>query len=361
MPRRATVTRVSRSLARLRSSLLDRALRFIGTQKFLSIQLDITNACNLTCAHCYHAHHSNAGALSFDGWKAILDQYAGLLDKLHLRPWFRICGGEPTLSPLLLPMLEEINFRWPGVRVGMMTNGTRLSRALVADLKPFNPHIQISLDGPDAERHDLIRGRGVFAQTLEGLENWRAAGLTAFFSATLSHRTSFWIDDFFETARRQAAASMSFARFIAQGTGKVLVDSRVDRALTPAELREAYARILDVSRSSGVPTSTDLPLFQLVDSRLGANGKGGFQGLVVDYKGYLKVSSRTDFVLGSVLLEGLEDLFLRHPTMTALRQRDIEGCGCCRHYSHCGGDRNASFAATGSFLKKDPGCWLELS
>jgi hypothetical protein len=45
--------------------------------------------------------------------------------------------------------------------------------------------------------------------------------------------------------------------------------------------------------------------------------------------------------------------------MKALRHGDIEGCGECHYYGQCGGDRTAAFAATGSFLKKDPACWID--
>jgi radical SAM protein with 4Fe4S-binding SPASM domain len=133
----------------------------------------------------------------------------------------------------------------------------------------------------------------------------------------------------------------------------------VDRPLTGAELRDAYRRIRTRSTETGMATNTNIPLYRLIDESLGANGKVGFQGIIIDYKGNLKVTSRTDFRLGNVLKDGLEELFLRHPLMKALRDGAIEGCGDCEHYADCGGDRNASFAATGSFLKKDPACWLD--
>ncbi len=98
--------------------------------------------------------------------------------------------------------------------------------------------------------------------------------------------------------------------------------------------------------------------FALLSPDLGAHGKFGFQGLVVDHRGCLKVGSRADFRLGSILETGLEELFLRHPLMKDLRDGKIEGCGSCGCYDRCGGDRNAAFAEYGSFLKKDPGCWL---
>jgi len=79
---------------------------------------------------------------------------------------------------------------------------------------------------------------------------------------------------------------------------------------------------------------------------------------VIDYKGNLKISSRSDSVIGNVLADGLENLFFKNGVLRSLRQANIEKCGPCEHYRRCGGSRNASFAATGSFLKADPGCWI---
>lgn len=343
----------------LKDSIVRSLLSFTGSQKYLTAQLDIINACNLNCAHCYHEHHSNDGGLDLAGWHRILDQYVRLADKLHLAPWLVICGGEPTISPLFLPMLEELDKRWPGVRITVLTNGTRLTRELAQALRRFNVGFQVSLDGPDAARHDLVRGPGNFDRALAGLRSLQAAGLRATFQATLSYRSSAWIADFFETAARCKVEQMNFTRFIPQGTGRRLHEGHEDRPLSGAELRAAYQEILRCSKNSGVATSTDLPLMRLVDPALGANGKAGFQGVIIDYQGNLKVSSRSEFILGNILEEGLEKLFLGHPIMKALRARKIEGCGDCPYYGCCGGDRNAAYAATGSFLKKDPACWLD--
>ncbi len=347
--------------ARIKDGIVRGLLSFTGTQKFLTAQLDITNACNLRCAHCYHAHHSNAGALDLDGWRRVLDQYEALARKLYLAPRFVLCGGEPTTSPLFHPILRELDSRWPGVRIAVLTNGTRLTESFVSKLEPFNVGFQISLDGPDTGRHDAIRGAGSFEQAIDGFRVLRRHGREAGFLATLSARSAPWIGAFFALAKAIGAQRMSFTRFISEGTGRRLEGRGADRPLRPSELRDAYRAILDASRATGVATNTDLPLYHLVEPGLGAHGKVGFQGLVIDYKGNLKVTSRTSAVLGNVLAEGLEALFLKHPVMEALRDRRIEGCGTCAHYDRCGGDRNAAFSAAGDFLAKDPGCWLEES
>lgn len=292
------------------------------------------------------------------GWRKILDQYQLLIKKLRLRPHFVLCGGEPTLAPLYFEMLNELNARWPNVETAVTTNGTALNRDRIARSRFFNVSYQISLDGPDRERHDALRGAGSFQAAINGLKNLKEAGQSANFLATLSKRSSAWIDEYFATALENEAAAMNFVRFISQGAGRRMVDSGNDRPLHPTELRSAYASIVQASSSSGVRTNTDHPLYCLIDPTLGSPGLMGFQGIVVDYKGNLKVSSRTEPTLGNILESGLEELFLQHPTMSSLREGRVEICGSCVYYTRCGGDRNAAYAETGNFLAKDPGCWL---
>lgn len=338
--------------------LVKKILKFTGSQKFLSIQLDITNACNLNCVHCYQLGHSAKDDLSLEDWRKIFNQYEDLAEKLHLAPHFCISGGEPTLSPLFPLILAELHSRWPAAGISVLTNGTNLNDKILSYLIRYNIDVQISIDGPDSERHDYIRGPGNFKKAIKGLKALQGVALNATFQAVLSTRTASWIRDFLETAKSEKAAAMNFARFVPQGKGKTLYETGVEQPLAGPSLKEAYHTIAAAAREYGIQTGTSIPLFALISPELGAHGKFGFQGLVIDYRGNLKVSSRADFRLGNILESGLEELFLRHPVMKDLRDGNIEGCGDCRFYDRCGGDRNASYAAYGSFLKKDPGCWL---
>lgn len=337
--------------------LIKKLQEFTGTQRFLSAQLDITGACNLKCRHCYQPHNSSSD-LSMEEWKKILDQYGLLLKKLYLKPHVSLGGGEPTLSPLFAPMLGELHARWPEATLNVLTNGTAMPEAAVAAIVGHKADVQISIDGPDAERHDAIRGAGSFEKAVRGYRELRSRGVRVVFQAVLSHKTAPWIDEFFETAAALKAPAMNFTRFVAQGRGKALTESKGDRPLTGYELRDAYVKILSAAHRTGVFTGTGLPLFVLIKPELGAHGKAGFQGVVVDSQGWLKVTSRADFRLGNVVKDGLEKLFLDHPLMRDLRAGRIDGCGACAHYDRCGGDRNASFVEYGSFLKKDPCCWI---
>lgn len=348
-------TRVFNNLYNYATSAIANTL---NKQRYLDIQLDITNACNLRCTHCYHPDHRNSGAINFQSWKRILDQYNYLLNRLHLKPRILLCGGEPTLSTHFRPIIEEISSRWPDASITILSNGTLVNDELIAFLRKFNTRFQISLDGPDADRHDQIRGVGSFKKATLGIEKLVSNQFQVVVLTVLSKRSEVWISDFFQIAKKLNVSSMNFTRFIPQGTGKTLLEKNIDRPLTPFELKSALLKILAHSKLNDIQTNTNTPLYNLIDPNLGMNSQFGFQGLVVSYKGELKVSSRTNFILGNLLNESLYDLFIKHPLLESLRRGEIEVCGKCDHYTKCGGDRNFAYAMSGSFRSQDPGCWI---
>lgn len=100
-----------------------------------------------------------------------------------------------------------------------------------------------------------------------------------------------------------------------------------------------------------------MPLMHLIHPKLG--GYGHFSsGIVIDYKGNLKISIRSNKIIGNVLKDNLEQLYFQNPIMENLRNKKIAGCQGCPHINNCGGDRNIAYATYGDFLASDPGCWF---
>jgi MoaA/NifB/PqqE/SkfB family radical SAM enzyme len=322
------------------------------------IQLDITNACNLRCSHCYHSHHDNSGVLTLEQWQGILVQYDRLRRKLGYDAQLILCGGEPMLSPLLLPIIRFARSLDASIPVSILTNGTHTPSHLLESLKEYgNIQFQVSVEGATAYSHDPIRGKGNFARSEAGVRTLRNAGFDVHLLCTLSARTRSEIFPLFQLAKEWGVSSMNFTRFIAIGSGFTLANSNLDAALSPQDLRSAYGAIVRASARTLVRTSTRSPLFHLIHPSLGRNGLFG-EGLVVDYQGRILASSRSRLEIGNVRTSTLERIVLDHPILRAIRRGEIDGCGDCRHFRRCGGDRNAAFAATGNYLGPDPGCWI---
>lgn len=327
-----------------------------GTSK-LPIQIDITNACNLRCSHCYHSHHRNTGALTFEDWKKVIAGYKELLDKLLLDPQVSICGGEPTISPFFKDLVLYLFEEFPGVHINVLTNGTFVNRKMLELFKGKDITFQVSLDGPDSESHDLIRGKGNFEKALKGISLLREYKFTVSILSVLSRNTAQRIEDFFKLARKINVHAMNFTRLIPEGYGEDYVNSGKDSSLTGLALKEAMEKIVHFSKKHRVKTNTNQSLYNLIDEKMGMPSKMGFQDFVISYTGEFKPSSRANHSVGNVMETSLFELYLNNPLMKSLRSGNVSGCKTCPHYKRCGGDRNFSFAVFGDFLSPDIGCW----
>ncbi len=334
-------------------------LKKINVDRYLPLQLDITNSCNLRCIHCYHPHHNNDGALSLNDWKEIILQYKILVQKMRYRPWVMLCGGEPLASPYLLPLLSFITQEIPLASMSILTNGTLVKEPLLSKLEAFPQlQFQVSLDGPDHHRHDEIRGEGNFEKALSGIRSLKSKGFEVNVLSVLSTKTNQWMEDFFRLAKSEGFRSMNFVRFVPEGYGRKLLDAHEDQPLLGENLKLAYKNIFRFMTQYKVTSKTHGPLFDLLLPGLGRSGRF-WESIVVDYQGYIVASSRSKLRLGHAIQEGLEPIFLHHPIYQSLRTGKIEVCGKCSLYNVCGGDRNAAFAASGNFLGSDPGCWKQ--
>lgn len=87
-----------------------------------SVFLFLTKSCNLACRHCYVSARPGAGeSMSFDTFESTVTQFTacGVTD-------FRLTGGEPTVHPSFLRMLDFMESIH--VRPRLVTNGLRLIR-----------------------------------------------------------------------------------------------------------------------------------------------------------------------------------------------------------------------------------------
>jgi MoaA/NifB/PqqE/SkfB family radical SAM enzyme len=115
-------------------------------------EIDVTDNCNLRCAHCYHfkgKEKLNNKELPLDVWRIRFEElYKGGVRIVLL------VGGEPALRSDILMLADRV---FPFVFI--ITNGT------IKVPNEFKHLLFVSLDG-GRERNDSIRGDGVFSKTL---------------------------------------------------------------------------------------------------------------------------------------------------------------------------------------------------
>jgi len=113
----------------------------------VSINLDITTACNFACDHCVDMEILNTG-IRYDH-DALLDSLRLMRDK-GLESVIVIGGGEPTVYP---KFTESIRFmKELGLQVSVVSNGSGMRKiAEVADVLEVGDWVRLSLDSASDE------------------------------------------------------------------------------------------------------------------------------------------------------------------------------------------------------------------
>lgn len=126
--------------------------------------------CNLECAHCFIScspHNDKYGFLSLDDVRCHLDDSVSRGVKEYY-----FTGGEPFLNRDMVPILEMTLTYGPAT---VLTNGTVLKdewlrRLRIAeDQHGYTLEFRVSIDGPDPETNDPIRGDGTFDRAMRGV------------------------------------------------------------------------------------------------------------------------------------------------------------------------------------------------
>jgi 7,8-dihydro-6-hydroxymethylpterin dimethyltransferase len=136
----------------------------------------VTNACNMDCPICFT--YNRADRKYFMSRAELRD----LLDKLIARvgpvDLINITGGEPTLHPDILDLLQECKRPEIG-RVTMNSNGLRLAadEDFCRALAELGVYVVLSFDTFQAPRALRIHGRDVVAEKRHALDNLQRFGI----------------------------------------------------------------------------------------------------------------------------------------------------------------------------------------
>ncbi|MCC6438297.1 MAG: radical SAM protein [Acidimicrobiales bacterium] len=130
--------------------------------------------CNLACTYCLTESAPSARRRVLA--PATIIELAGQARRLGFTD-LGITGGEPFLLPSLPELLTELAQVLPTV---VLSNGTLFTEARIARLAPLAGlplAIQISLDAPDPERNDELRGPENFAKVAAAVPQLVRAGI----------------------------------------------------------------------------------------------------------------------------------------------------------------------------------------
>lgn len=143
-----------------------------------AIHLEITNACNLRCSHCYlSSGEKKPNELSLHEIKDVIDYLPPMSGN-------QICitGGEPLKHKDIFEILEYAAVV-RGLTVDLYTNATLINDKIARKLKELSHHaryginLQISLEGHDPVQNDIVRGKGTFNKVMNNIKTLAKHGL----------------------------------------------------------------------------------------------------------------------------------------------------------------------------------------
>jgi len=221
---------------------------FISTHVFkrprpMAATIGITGECQYCCAHCSAADRSpNRPDMSLNEIKKCIDE---CLDLGVSNITFT--GGEPLLRPDLAQLIAYVPEKFAASQV--FTNAAVLTPERIEEMSSAGIYgLQISLDSPDPEDHDSMRGSdGAFAAVERGVKEARRAGLLVGLS-TYATRNRIWENHFLPRMAELAAewGVQELTVFDAIETGRLL--GKKDLTLDRPSRRKLLAQMRAVNR-----------------------------------------------------------------------------------------------------------------
>jgi radical SAM protein with 4Fe4S-binding SPASM domain len=186
----------------------------------VGLHIEITNACNMTCTHCYVASGVKLpNEMSDEEVFAAIDMLSPFSGKR-----IAISGGEPIVRRGCMEIVEYAALRC-GHDVDLYTNGRKFPRKFAERIREINGagmgnvRLQLSLEGATSVTHDLVRGTGAFDDAMESLQLFSDAGLapsTVLF-VCLTKANIDDVDDLIRLAEDSGVGMLVFSQWQRQG------------------------------------------------------------------------------------------------------------------------------------------------
>jgi MoaA/NifB/PqqE/SkfB family radical SAM enzyme len=168
---------------KIEKKLKSKKIDFLNTNEVFVdyAKIKITKNCFLRCKHCY----VSGGEVKHTISKEFMFK---IIDTLHNNgvASIRFTGGEPLMHNNVFEILDYAYKK--DMFIHMTTNGILFNDhpEFIKRVKEYEPIIFVSLDGPDIESHEAIRGPNTFNRTVNAIKKLRENEVTVRVTTTLN-------------------------------------------------------------------------------------------------------------------------------------------------------------------------------
>ena len=321
------------------------------------VSWNVTNACNMYCAHCYR----DAGCKAEDELSTA--DAKKLLTEIK-RAGFQIMifsGGEPLMRPDILELVKFASDL--GLFPVFGTNGTLITPQMARDLKAAGARAMgISLDSLDAAKHDKFRSfPGGWQGAVDGMKNCKAAGLPFQIHTTVMDWNAPELEDMIDFAVEIGARAHHFFFLVPTGRAATIEEE----SLRAEQYEDVLTRIMKKQQTVPIELKpTCAPQFLRIAAELGMKSRfhrgclAGLSYCIISPKGKVQPCAYLKEYLGDVRETPFDEIWRNNPVLQKLRTMKYDGgCGACKYQRVCGGCRaRAAIYHDGDYMAEEPWC-----
>jgi len=330
-------------------------MKLINTPR--SIDIEITNRCNLRCKYC--SHFTSAGDVGGDLPKEEWLKFFEELNRCAIMD-VTISGGEALIREDIKEIIEGIVRN--RMRFSVLTNGTLVTDDISEFLASTGRcnSVQVSIDGSIPITHEVFRGKGTFTKALSGLKSLMKYNISVTVRVTV-HKYN--IDDLDSVAKLLlddiglpsfSTNSASFMGLCRQNTDQVQLTAEERSVAMETLLRLTQKYNGRISAAAG-PLAEARGWLEMEKARREGREMSG-RGCLTGCGGFFnKLAIRADGVmvpcgqmghieLGMINKDDLKEVWQNHPELKRLRERratplsEFEFCNGCEYINYCTGN-----------------------
>ena len=321
------------------------------------VSWNVTNACNMYCAHCYRDAGCKAEEeLSTAEAKKLLTEIARAGFKIMI-----FSGGEPLMRPDILELVSYASSL--GLFPVFGTHGTLITREMAAKLKDAGARAMgISLDSLDAAKHDKFRSfPGGWQGAVDGMKNCAAVGLPFQIHTTVMDWNEGELEAMTDFAVEIGAKAHHFFFLVPTGRAATIEEE----SLRAEQYEDVLTRIMKKQQEVDIELKpTCAPQFLRIADQLGYKTRfhrgclAGLSYCIISPRGKVQPCAYLNMELGDVRQTPFDEIWEKNEVLQTLRTLEYSGgCGACRYKMACGGCRaRAACYHGGDYMSEEPWC-----
>lgn len=295
----------------------------------------ITNSCNYSCSYCIFASHPGKIPNELS-----LQEIIRVLKELKVNGFtsIKFTGGEPFARKDLLDILEHASSC--GFNFDLSTNASLINDKVAERIAKLNIEmVHVSIDGPNAEIHESVRGEDTFIKSINGILSLKNSGVTVRVGCVLFSKNENSIEEICMLCKELGVNEIIFS--IMTPAGRIEGDTSLCITRPTTELDK---EILSVAHKFNPILKVSSNFSSKRGENYCSNCPGGKRFLYIDNLGRIApctwmTQGNNNFFSSSTLREQNLDQLLLDPNMESFKELYTIGInngnkGCPVHWSH---------------------------